>query len=33
MKNLNILNLIGNTPLIKIQTLSEITGCEIFGKA
>lgn len=24
---------IGNTPLIKIMTLSELTGCEIYGKA
>lgn len=24
---------VGNTPLIKIKSLSEMTGCEIFGKA
>lgn len=24
---------VGNTPLIKIKSLTEITGCEIFGKA
>ena len=24
---------VGNTPLIKIKSLSDITGCEIFGKA
>jgi len=24
---------VGNTPLIRVQSLSEITGCEIFGKA
>lgn len=26
-------NSVGNTPLIKIQSLSEKTGCEIYGKA
>ena len=26
-------NLIGNTPLIKLRKLSEMTGCEIYGKA
>ena len=29
----NIIDLIGNTPLIKLQYPSEITGCEIYGKA
>lgn len=24
---------VGNTPLIKIKSLSELTGCEIYGKA
>ena len=24
---------IGNTPLIKLKTASEITGCNIYGKA
>ena len=24
---------IGNTPLIKLRAASEITGCNIFGKA
>ena len=24
---------IGNTPLIRLKKASEITGCEIFGKA
>ena len=24
---------VGKTPLIKIKSLSEMTGCEIFGKA
>lgn len=28
-----ISQIVGQTPLIKIKTLSEITGCEIFGKA
>ena len=29
----NIIELIGNTPLIKLKYPSEITGCEIYGKA
>ena len=29
----NIIDLIGNTPLIKLKYPSEITGCEIYGKA
>ena len=29
----NIINLVGNTPLIKLQKASEITGCNILGKA
>ena len=29
----NIVNLIGNTPLIKLKKASEITGCNILGKA
>ena len=29
----NILNLIGNTPLIKLRKASEQTGCNIYGKA
>ena len=33
MDNLNILKQIGNTPLIKIKQASEITGCNIYGKA
>ena len=24
--------LIGNTPLIRLNTLSELTGCEIYGR-
>ena len=24
---------VGNTPLIRLQRLSELTGCEILGKA
>ena len=27
------LNAIGNTPLIKLRSVSELTGCKIFGKA
>ena len=26
-------NAIGNTPLIKLHSVSELTGCDIFGKA
>ena len=29
----SIVDLIGNTPLIKLKYPSEITGCEIYGKA
>ncbi len=29
----NTSSIVGQTPLIKIESLSEITGCEIFGKA
>ena len=29
----NVLDHIGNTPLIKLKYPSEITGCEIYGKA
>ena len=29
----NIVDLIGNTPLIKLKYPSEITQCEIYGKA
>ncbi|MCF6221747.1 MAG: cysteine synthase A [Robiginitomaculum sp.] len=29
----SIIDLIGNTPLIRLNRASEITGCEIFGKA
>ena len=33
MKTNSIIELIGNTPLIKLKFPSEITGCEIYGKA
>lgn len=33
MKHANIIDAIGNTPLIKLRRASEITGCEIWGKA
>ena len=33
MDNLSILNQIGNTPLIKIKQASELTKCNIYGKA
>ena len=29
----SIIDTIGNTPLIKLKYPSEITGCEIYGKA
>ena len=29
----NVSQIIGNTPLIKIDSLSRLTGCEIYGKA
>jgi cysteine synthase A len=29
----NIWDIVGNTPLIEIRSLSRMTGCEIFGKA
>lgn len=28
-----VLDLIGNTPLVRIESLSEATGCDILGKA
>ena len=35
MKNYsnNFIDAIGNTPLIKLKAASEITGCNIYGKA
>jgi len=33
IKNTNVINLVGNTPLIKLKGPSKETGCEIFGKA
>ena len=35
MKNIqkNFIEGIGNTPLIRLKSASEITGCEIYGKA
>ena len=33
MDNYNILKQIGNTPLIKLKQASELTGCNIYGKA
>ena len=33
MDNINILKQIGNTPLIKLKQASELTGCNIYGKA
>ncbi len=33
MKAKNILDLIGNTPLLRLQDASKMTGCDIYGKA
>ena len=33
MDNNNVLQQIGNTPLIKLKQASELTGCNIYGKA
>ena len=33
MKNLSLEHVVGNTPLIRLKSLSELTGCEIYGKA
>ena len=33
MDNTNVLKQIGNTPLIKLKQASELTGCNIYGKA
>lgn len=33
MLTVTVSQVIGQTPLIKIKSLSEVTGCEIFGKA
>ena len=33
MENINILKQIGNTPLIRLKQASELTGCNIYGKA
>ena len=31
--NIGFLSAIGNTPLVKLKTISELTGCGIYGKA
>ena len=33
MENNNIISQIGNTPLVKLKQVSELTGCNIYGKA
>ena len=35
MKNFqnNFVSGIGNTPLVKLRAASEVTGCDIYGKA
>lgn len=32
LKSTGLLQVIGNTPILKVQTLSQMTGCEIFMK-
>ena len=31
--NNSVIDVIGNTPLIRLKRVSELTGCEILGKA
>ena len=33
MENNSILSQIGNTPLVRLKQASELTGCNIYGKA
>jgi len=33
MKAASVLDLIGNTPLLRLKDASEMTGCDIYGKA
>ena len=33
MELTNIINQIGNTPLIKLKQVSDLTECNIYGKA
>ena len=33
MDNNNVLSQIGNTPLVRLKQASELTGCNIYGKA
>ena len=33
MENNTILSQIGNTPLVRLKQASELTGCNIYGKA
>ena len=33
MDNNSILNKVGNTPLVRLKQASELTGCNIYGKA
>ena len=33
METTNIISQIGNTPLIKLKQVSDLTGCDIYGKA
>ena len=33
MENNNIISRIGNTPLVRLKQASELTGCDIYGKA
>ena len=33
MENNNIISRIGNTPLVRLKQASDLTGCDIYGKA
>ena len=33
MENNNVISRIGNTPLIRLKQASDLTGCDIYGKA
>ena len=33
MENSNVISRIGNTPLVRLKQASELTGCDIYGKA
>ena len=33
MENNNVISRIGNTPLVRLKQASDLTGCDIYGKA